>query len=153
MYISMYSTAHRCREQTSSRSPGTDTNMVNMCLIRQLTGLLSTTCVLTVPAFCPDGWRVWFGTAICWCCDASDPHVISLKDAMPSNDTLFADTCYHAKKWKFESVRTTYWRHTCENDVLFWPQKRSVATSASIIDSAFDYHFANIPNACSVSKN
>ena len=93
MYISMFSTAHKCREQSPSRSAGTNTKMVNMCLIRQLSGLLSTKC-----AFCPDGWRVWFGTAICWYFDASDPRVTSLKEAMPSNDTLFTDTCYHAKK-------------------------------------------------------
>ena len=64
MYISIFSTAHKCREQSPSRSAGTNTKRVNMCLIRQLTGLLSTKCVLTVPSFCPDGWRVWFGTAM-----------------------------------------------------------------------------------------
>ena len=91
-------TVKKCKKQSPSRSAGTNTKMVNMCLIRQLTGLLSTKCVLTVPGVCPDGWRVWFGTSICWCCDASYPHVTSLKEAMPSNDTIFTDTCDHAKK-------------------------------------------------------
>ena len=30
----------------------------------------------------PDGWRVLFGTAICWGVDASDPRVSPLKEAM-----------------------------------------------------------------------
>ena len=34
---------------------------------------------MTVPACFPDGWRVWFETAICWGFDASDPRVSSLR--------------------------------------------------------------------------
>ena len=62
--------------------------MVNMCSMRQLTGLMPTTSVfnMTVPACFPDGWRVWFGTAICWGLDASDPRVSSLTEAMLSSD-------------------------------------------------------------------
>ena len=79
--------------------------MVNMCSMRRLTGLVSTTGVLhnvimSVPAFFPDGWRVWFGTVIFWCGDAGDPRVSSLKEAMLSTDILLVltDTCYDAKK-------------------------------------------------------
>ena len=43
---------------------------------------------MTVPAFFTDGWCVWFGTAIFWCCDAGDPRVSSLKEAMHSTDIL-----------------------------------------------------------------
>ena len=52
---------------------------------------------MTVPAFFPDGWRVWFGTAIFWCGDAGDPRVSSLKEAMLSTDILLTDTCYDAR--------------------------------------------------------
>ena len=43
---------------------------------------------MTVPACFPDGWRVWFGTTICWGFDASDPRVSSLKEAMLSTDII-----------------------------------------------------------------
>ena len=68
---------------------------LNMCSIRQLTGLMPTTSVLNItdPACFPDGWRVWFETAICWGFDASDPRVSSLKEAMLSTDVIFTSTC------------------------------------------------------------
>ena len=46
---------------------------------------------MTVPACFPDGWRVWFGTALCWGFDASDPRVSSLKEAMLSTDIIFTN--------------------------------------------------------------
>ena len=69
-----------------------------LCSMRRLT--VNNWCIayMTVPAFCPDGWRVWFGTAIFWCGDAGDPSVSSLKEAMHSTDTLLTDTCCDAKK-------------------------------------------------------
>ena len=74
--------------------------IVNMCSMRQLTGLMPTTSVLnmTDPACFPDGWRVWFGTAICWGFDASDPRFSSLKEVMLSTDIIFTNTCCDAKK-------------------------------------------------------
>ncbi len=72
----------------------------------------------SVPAFCPDGWRVWFGTAIFWYGDAGDPRVSSLKEAMHSTDILLTDTCCDAKKGEYESVRTTYWLHTWDNGIV-----------------------------------
>ena len=57
----------------------------DMCSMRQLTGLMPT----TVPVCFPDGWRVWFGTAICWRFGASDPRFSSLKEAMLSTDIIF----------------------------------------------------------------
>ena len=119
----MFLTAHKGRDQSSSREARTNTKMVNMCSMRQLTGLMSTTGVLhnimTIPAFFPNGWHVWCGTAICWGCDAGDPHVSSLKEAMPPTDILFNDTCCDAKNGKCESVRTTYWLQTCDNGFVF----------------------------------
>ena len=50
------------------------------------------------------------------------------------------DTCCDAKEWKCESVRTTYWLHTCDNGIVFWQWKPSVASSASISYSAFVYY-------------
>ena len=89
-YRSMFSTAHRGRYQSSSRSARMNSKMVNMCSMRQLTGLMPTTSVLnmTDPACFPDGWRIWFETAICWGFDASDPRVSSLKEAMLSTDII-----------------------------------------------------------------
>ena len=76
--------------------------MVNMCSMRQLTGLMPATSVLNITdsACFPDGWRVWFETAICWGFDASDPRVSSLKEAMLSTDIikLFTNTCCDVKK-------------------------------------------------------
>ena len=139
----MVSTAHKGRDQSSSYSARTNTKMVNMCSMRRLTGLMSTTGVLhiwlSLHSF-PGGWRVWFGTAIFWCGDAGDPCVSSLKEAMHSTDILLTDTCRDANKWKCESVRTTYWLHTCDNGIVFSQWKPSVATSASISDSAFVYY-------------
>ena len=43
---------------------------------------------MTVPAFFPDGWRVWFGTAIFWCGDAGDHCVSYMKEAMNLTDIL-----------------------------------------------------------------
>ena len=62
----------------------------DMCSMRQLTGLIPTTSVLnmTVPVCFPDGWRIWFGTAICWGFGASDPRFSSLKEAMLSTDII-----------------------------------------------------------------
>ena len=67
-YRSMFSIAHKGRYQSSSRSARMNNKIVNMCSMRQLTGLMQTTSVLnmTFPVCFPDGWRVWFGTAICW---------------------------------------------------------------------------------------
>ena len=67
-YRSMFSTAYKGRYQSSSRSARMNNKMVNMCSMRQLTGLMPTTSVLymTVPACFPDVWCVWFETAICW---------------------------------------------------------------------------------------
>ena len=67
---------------------------------------------MTDPAYFPDGWRVWFVTAICWGFDASDPRVSSLKEAILSTDIIFPNIWCDAKKWKCESVRTSYWIHT-----------------------------------------
>ena len=77
----MFSTAHKGRYQSSSRSARMNSKIVNMFSVRQLTGLMPTTSVLnmTDPACFPDGWRVWFETAICWGFDASDPRFSSLK--------------------------------------------------------------------------
>ena len=77
-----------------------NSKMVNMCSMRQLTGLMPTISVLnmTDPACFPDGWRIWFETAICWGFDASDPRVSSLKEAMLSTDIIFTNTCCDAKK-------------------------------------------------------
>ena len=90
------------RYQSSSRSARMNKKIVNMCSMRQLTGLMPTTSVLNItdPARFPDGWRVWFGTAICWGFDASDPRVSSLKEARLSTDTIiiFTNTCCDAKK-------------------------------------------------------
>ena len=102
-YRSMFSTAHKGISRSSSRSARMNNKMVNMCSMRQLTGLVSTTNVLnmTVPACFPDGWRVWFGTAICWGFDESDdPPISYLKEAMLSTDIiiLFTNTCCDAKK-------------------------------------------------------
>ena len=99
-YRSMFSTAHKGRYQSSSRSARMNNKTVNMCSLRQLTGLMPTTSILimTVPACFPDGWRVWFGTAICWGFDASDPRVSSLKEARLSTDIIFTNTCCDAKK-------------------------------------------------------
>ena len=56
-YISRFSTAHKGIYQSSSRSARMNNKMVNMCSMRQLTGLMPTTSVLnmTVPACFPDG--------------------------------------------------------------------------------------------------
>ena len=96
---SMFSTAHKGRYQSSSRSARMNNNIVNMCSMRQVTGLMPTTSALnmTVPTCFPDGWRVWFGAAICWGFDASDPRVSSLKEAMLSTDIKFTNTCCDAK--------------------------------------------------------
>ena len=142
-YRSMFSTAHKVGYQSSSRWARMNTKMVNICSMRQLTGLMSTTSVLnmTVPACFPDGWRVWFGTAICWGFDASDPRVSSLKEAMLSTDIIFTNTCCDAKKWKYESLRTSYWLQTWYNGIVFCQWKPSVVTSASISVSAFVYNY------------
>ena len=86
----MFSTAHMGRYQSSSRSARMNNNIVNMCSMRQLTGLMPTTSVLnmTDPACFLGGWRVWFETAICWGFDASDPRFSSLKEAMLSTDII-----------------------------------------------------------------
>ena len=98
----MFSTAHKGRYQSSSRSARMNNKMVNMCSIRQLTGLMPITSVgllnMTDPACFPDGWRVWFETAICWGFYASDPRVSSLKEAMLLTDIIFTNTCCDAKK-------------------------------------------------------
>ena len=96
----MFSTAHKGRYQSSSRSARMNNKIVNMCSMRQLTGLMQTTSVLsmTVPACFPDGWRVWVGNAICWDFDASDPRFSSLKEAMLSTDIIFTNTGCDAKK-------------------------------------------------------
>ena len=44
------------------------------------------------------------------------------------------------KKWKCESVRTSYWIHTWGNGVVFWQWNKSVVTSASISVSAVVYY-------------
>ena len=92
----MFYTAHKGRYQSSCRSARMNNTIVNMFSMRQLTGLMPTTSVLnmTVPACVPDGWRVWFETAICWGFDASDPRVSSLKEAMLSTDIIFTNTCF-----------------------------------------------------------
>ena len=94
--------AHKGRYQSSSRSARMNNKIVNMCSMRQLTGLMPTTSVLNLnmidPACFPDGWRVWFGTAICWGFDVSDPRVSSLKEAMLSTGIIFTNTCCDAKK-------------------------------------------------------
>ena len=82
------------------RSARMNNKIVNMCSIRQLTGLMPTPSLLnmTDPACVSDGWRVWFGTAIlCWGFDASDHRVSSLKEAMLSTDIIFTNTCCDAK--------------------------------------------------------
>ena len=96
----MFSTAHMGRYQSSPRSARMNNTIVNMCSMRQLTGLMPTTSVLnmTDPACFHGGWRVWFGTTICWGFDASDPRVSSLKEAMLSTDIIFTNTCCNAKK-------------------------------------------------------
>ena len=88
----MFSTAHNGRYMNNK--------IVNMCSMRQLTGIMPTTSILymTVPAYFPDGWRVWFETAICWGFDASDPRVSSLKEAILSTDIIFTNTCCDATK-------------------------------------------------------
>ena len=96
----VFYSATKGRYQSSSRSARMNNKIVNMCSMRQLTGRMPTTSVLnmTVPACFPDGWRVWFETAICWDFDASDPRVSSLKEAMLSTDIIFTNTCCDAKK-------------------------------------------------------
>ena len=96
----MFSTSHKGRYQSSSRSARKNNKIVNMCSMRQLTGLMTTTSVLnmTVPTCFPGGWRVWFGTAICCGFDASDPRVSSLKEAMLSTDIIFTNTGCDVKK-------------------------------------------------------
>ena len=90
----LFSTAHKGRYQSSSRSARMNNKIVNMCSMRQMTGIMPTTSILymTAPAYCPDGWRVWFETAICWGFDASDPRVSSLKEAILSTDIIFTNT-------------------------------------------------------------
>ena len=141
-YRSMFSTAHKGRYQSSSRSARMNNKIVKMCSMRQLTGLMPTTSILnmTVPACFPDGWRIWFGTAICWGFDASDPRFSYLKEAMLSTDIIFTNICCDAKKWKCESVRTSYWIHTWGKGVVFWQWNNSVVTSASISVSAVVYY-------------
>ena len=96
----MFSTAHKGIYQSSSRSARMNNKIVNMCSMRQLTGLMPTISVLnmTNPAHFPGGWRVWFETAICWGFDASAPRIISLKEPMFSTDIIFTNTCCGAKK-------------------------------------------------------
>ena len=114
VYRSMFSTAHKGRYQSSSRSARMNNTIVNMCSMRQLTGLMPTTSVLNMAdAACfPDSWRVWFETAICWGLDASDRRFSSPKEAMLSTDIIFTNTCCDANKRKCESVRTSYLIHT-----------------------------------------
>ena len=96
----MFSTAHKGRYQSSSRSVRMNNKIVNMCSMGQLTGFMPTTSVLNMTdAVCfPEGWRVWFETAICWGFDASDPRFSSLKEAMLSTDIIFTNICCDAKK-------------------------------------------------------
>ena len=49
-------------------------------LMRQLTGFMPTTSVLNMTdAVCfPEGWRVWFETAICWGFDAKQAILVSV---------------------------------------------------------------------------
>ena len=96
----MFSTAHKGRYQSSSRSARMNSKIANTFSMRQLTGLMPTTSVLnmTDPACFPDGWRVRFETDICWGFDASDPRFSYLKEAMLSTDIIFTNTCCDAKK-------------------------------------------------------
>ena len=84
---------------------------------------------MTVPVCFPDGWRVWFGTAICWGFDASDPRLSSLKEAMLSTDIIFTNTCCDVKKRKCESVRTSYWIHSNLLETLEYAKLRGVTLS------------------------
>ena len=98
----MFSTAHKGRYQSSSRSARMNNKKCEHVFNETIdwSGLLPTTSVLnmTDPACFSDGWCVWFGTAICWGFDASDPRVGSLKEAMLSTDIIFTNTCCDAKK-------------------------------------------------------
>ena len=138
----MFSTAHKGRDQSSSRSARTNTNIVNMCSMRRLTGLMSTTGVM----------HTWLSLHLSWwlACLVWNRHILVRWCRWSSCQFSEWSNAFHwhpvnwylcdAKKWKCESVRTTYWLHTCDNGIVFWEWKPSVATSASISDSAFVYY-------------
>ena len=106
--------------------------MVNMCSMRQLTGLMTTTSVvnMTLPACFPDGWRVWFGTTIGWGLDASDPRVSSLKEAMLSTDTILYNTLFSREEHFAQTEFEIFSREDIFANLLFTRKFLSVKISS-----------------------